>query len=87
MNLLNYSQSDLVEELRSTARGFSDGEIAPRVEEMDRSDRFPRELWPQMGKLGLFGITAPMEFGGSVWDISRMSLSPKKSRAGRVRWA
>ena len=64
MNLLNYSQSDLVEELRSTARNFSDREIAPRAEEMDRADRFPRELWSPMGKLGLFGITAPTEFGG-----------------------
>ncbi|MFH1339995.1 MAG: acyl-CoA dehydrogenase family protein [Pseudomonadota bacterium] len=64
MDLLNYSQSDLVEKLRSTARKFSDREIAPRAEEMDRSDRFPRELWSPMGELGLFGITAPIEFGG-----------------------
>jgi isovaleryl-CoA dehydrogenase len=64
LDLKSYSQSDLVEELREAVRAFADEEIAPLAAEMDRTDRFPRELWPKMGSLGFFGITVPTEYGG-----------------------
>lgn len=64
MDLKSYSHSDLVEELRGAVRAFAEGEIAPLAAEMDRTDRFPRELWPKMGALGFFGITVPVEYGG-----------------------
>ena len=51
--------------LRDTVRGFASDEIAPRAEEIDRSNTFPRELWPRMGALGLHGITVEEEFGGA----------------------
>ncbi len=44
---------------------FASTEVAPIAAEIDRTDRFPRELWPKMGELGLHGITVEEEFGGS----------------------
>src|SRR5580658_10813912 len=73
------------EQLRELARGFAQDEIAPRAEEIDRSNVFPRDLWPRMGALGLHGITVEEEFGGSglgylehcvaMEEVSRASAS------------
>src|SRR6201986_5070498 len=54
-----------IEMLRDTARGFSNDKIAPRADEIDKTNTFPRDLWPQMGALGLHGITVEEELGGS----------------------
>ncbi len=51
--------------LRETVRGFASNEIAPRATDIDRADTFPLDLWPQMGALGLHGITVEEEYGGS----------------------
>jgi len=53
------------DQLRELARGFAQDEIAPRADEIDRSNVFPRDLWPRMGALGLHGITVEEEYGGS----------------------
>src|SRR5260221_5366439 len=54
-----------VDQLRECVRDFAAEEIAPLAAEIDRSDAFPRQLWPKMGKLGLHGITVEEEFGGA----------------------
>ena len=54
-----------IEMLRDSVRGFAAAEIAPLAAEIDRTDVFPRQLWPKMGKLGLHGITVEEEFGGA----------------------
>jgi len=54
-----------VEMLRKTVSGFAQDRIAPRADEIDRSNKFPRELWPEMGALGLHGITVEEEWGGA----------------------
>ncbi len=71
--------------LRDTVRQFAADHIAPRAAEIDRSNQFPRDLWPELGKLGLLGITVEEEFGGSglsylahviaMEEISRASAS------------
>ncbi|HVA16004.1 MAG TPA: isovaleryl-CoA dehydrogenase [Stellaceae bacterium] len=71
--------------LRQSVRGFAEGAIAPRAAAIDRSDEFPRDLWPKMGALGLLGITVEEEFGGAgmgylahvvaMEEISRASAS------------
>ena len=54
--------------LRDTLRQLAHEQIAPRAAEIDRSNEFPRDLWPQLGRLGLLGITVEEEFGGSGLD-------------------
>jgi len=51
--------------LRETVADFAQDKIAPHAAEIDRSNSFPRELWPQLGALGLLGITVEEEWGGS----------------------
>ncbi len=51
--------------LRETVRSFAADRIAPRAAEIDSNNEFPRDLWPELGDLGLLGITVESEFGGS----------------------
>ncbi|MGH6674090.1 MAG: isovaleryl-CoA dehydrogenase [Xanthobacteraceae bacterium] len=51
--------------LRETVRGFAQAKIAPLAAEIDRANLFPRDLWPQLGALGLLGITVEEEHGGA----------------------
>ena len=51
--------------LRHSVHSFAQDRIAPRAETIDRSNAFPRDLWPEMGKLGLLGITVEEELGGA----------------------
>jgi isovaleryl-CoA dehydrogenase len=54
-----------VDMLRTTVAGFARDRIAPRADQIDRDNIFPRDLWPEMGALGLHGITVEEEYGGS----------------------
>ena len=54
-----------VDMLRKTVSDFAQDRIAPRADEIDRNNEFPRELWPEMGALGLHGITVEQEYGGA----------------------
>src|ERR1700748_80918 len=51
--------------LRESVHNFAADRIAPRADEIDRTNTFPRELWPELGKLGVHGITVEEEFGGA----------------------
>jgi len=61
---LDFGLGGDVEMLRDSVRGFAQDKIAPCAGEIDRSNSFPRELWPQLGALGLLGITVEEEWGG-----------------------
>jgi isovaleryl-CoA dehydrogenase len=54
-----------VDMLRDSVRRFSQQKIAPRADEIDRKNEFPRDLWPKLGDLGLLGITVEEKWGGS----------------------
>ena len=61
----DFALGESVDLLRKTVREFSAELIAPRAAEIDASNIFPRDLWPELGSLGLLGITVEAEDGGS----------------------
>jgi isovaleryl-CoA dehydrogenase len=63
---LNFELGESLDILRESVAGFVAREIAPRAAEIDRSNEFPRELWPRLGQLGLLGITVEEDYGGAA---------------------
>ena len=71
--------------LRDSVGAFAGDRIAPLASDIDSSNEFPRKLWPELGELGLLGITVEEEYGGSglgylahvvaMEEISRASAS------------
>ena len=61
---LDHDLGETLDIVRDTVRDFTAREIAPRAAEIDRSNEFPRDLWPALGELGLLGITVAEEYGG-----------------------
>jgi isovaleryl-CoA dehydrogenase len=84
-NTLNFGFDPDIEALRDTVRRFAQDRIAPIAAEIDRSNEFPAHLWSELGALGLLGITADPDFGGTgmnylahvvaMEEISRASAS------------
>jgi isovaleryl-CoA dehydrogenase len=74
-----------IDEIRRQVRRFATEQIAPRAADIDRSNEFPRDLWPALGELGLLGMTVPERWGGTglgylahavaMEEISRASAS------------
>ena len=62
---LDFGLGSDIDMLRDTVRAFAQNKIAPYAAEIDRSNSFPRELWPQLGELGLLGVTVEEEWGGA----------------------
>jgi isovaleryl-CoA dehydrogenase len=85
LSVLEHDLGPEIDLLRNTVRDFAEDRIAPIAAEIDRDDRFPIELWPEMGTLGLHGITVEEEYGGSgmgylahcvaMEEVSRASAS------------
>jgi isovaleryl-CoA dehydrogenase len=82
---LDFDLGETAEMIRNTVSVFSQAEIAPRAAEIDKSNEFPRDLWPRMGEIGLHGITVEEEYGGlglgyldhavAMEEVSRASAS------------
>jgi isovaleryl-CoA dehydrogenase len=83
--MFNFDLGETADAIRETVRDFSAHEIAPRAEAIDKDNKFPVDLWPKIGALGLHGITVEEEYGGAglgylehcvaVEEISRGSAS------------
>jgi isovaleryl-CoA dehydrogenase len=63
---LDFELGETIDILRESVAAYCAGEIAPRAAEIDRSNEFPRDLWPKLGRLGLLGITVEEEYGGAA---------------------
>src|SRR5437763_11675982 len=61
----DFALGEDVDALRDTVARFSHEQIAPRADEIDRENKFPRDLWPQLGELGVLGVTVDEEYGGA----------------------
>ena len=83
--MFDFSLGDTTEAIREMTAKFSADRIAPIAAEVDATNTFPRQLWPELGALGLHGITVEEEFGGSglgylahviaMEEVSRASAS------------
>lgn len=81
----DFGLGETADMIRDMVAGFAQDKVAPRADEIDKSNQFPRDLWPVMGELGLLGITVEEEFGGAglgylehvlaMEEISRASAS------------
>ncbi len=61
----DFDLGETADMLRDSVSAFTANAIAPRAAEIDRSNEFPRDLWPRLGELGLLGITVEEEYGGA----------------------
>ena len=65
MNDFDFGLGDDVDTLRSTVADFARERIAPLAAQIDRENHFPRELWNELGEMGLLGLTVEEELGGA----------------------
>ncbi len=82
---LDFNLGEMADQIRSVTQRFAAQRIQPKAAEIDEENHFPRELWPQMGELGLHGITVEESDGGlglgylehvvAVEEVSRASAS------------
>ena len=82
---MNFALGDDIEALRDLVHRWAQDRLAPMAADIDKSNRFPPELWPELGELGLLGITVGEKYGGSalgylahtiaVEEIARASAS------------
>jgi isovaleryl-CoA dehydrogenase len=82
---LDFGLGETADMLRETVQRFAADRIAPQAAEIDAANKFPRHLWPEMGALGLHGITVEEEYGGlglgylehcvAMEEVSRASAS------------
>jgi len=83
--VFDFGLGEDIDALRDSVQSFAAERIAPIAAEIDKTDEFPRHLWPEMGELGLHGITVAEEYGGSgqgylahcvaMEEVSRASAS------------
>src|SRR5215470_13759551 len=82
---MDFGLGETADAIRETTARFAADQIAPIAADIDRDNAFPRQLWPQMGALGLHGITAEEAYGGlglgylehvvAMEEVSRASAS------------
>ncbi|MDO9334995.1 MAG: isovaleryl-CoA dehydrogenase [Caulobacter sp.] len=82
---MDFALGETADAIRETTARFAADRIAPMAAQIDADNHFPRELWPEMGELGLHGITVEEEFGGlglgylehviAMEEVSRASAS------------
>ena len=82
MTAMSFELSPEHEQFRRTVRDFAEKEIAPHAGQWDREHHFPVDVVQKMGQLGLFGLTAPEEYGGADGDFTSLCVAIEE--IGRV---
>src|SRR6195952_4532350 len=82
MTAMSYALSEDHEQFRRTVRDFAEKEIAPHAAQWDRDHHFPVDVAQKMGALGLFGLTAPEQYGGADGDSTSLCVAIEE--IGRV---
>ena len=77
----DFGLGETADMLRDSVASFAADRIAPLAERIDREDWFPRELWPEMGALGLHGITVSEADGGAGSATSNIASPWRRCRA------
>ena len=72
---MNFELSEDHEQFRRSVRDFADKEIAPHAAQWDRDHHFPVDVVQKMGQLGLFGLTAPEQYGGADGDFTSLCVA------------
>ena len=67
--------------LREMVRSFAEREVEPQAEAFDKSEAFNMALFKKLGELGLLGVTAPVEFGGSGMDATAAVIAHEELAA------
>ena len=62
---MNFALGEEVDAVRESVHRWSQDQLSPRAAEIDETNEFPTDLWPELGELGVLGITADPEYGGS----------------------
>jgi isovaleryl-CoA dehydrogenase len=62
---LDFDLGETADMMRGMVQSFTADEISPIADQVDKSNEFPRHLWPKLGELGLLGVTVEEEYGGS----------------------
>ncbi|PQA89280.1 acyl-CoA dehydrogenase [Marinicaulis flavus] len=62
---MNFGLDPMIEEMREVVGRWVDDKLSPRAAEIDEKNLFPRDLWPELGEMGLLGITADEDYGGT----------------------
>src|SRR6188472_2631303 len=79
---MSFELSEDHEQFRRTVRDFAEKEIAPHAAQWDRDHHFPVDVVRKMGSLGLFGLTAPEQYGGADGDFTSLCVAIEE--LGRV---
>jgi isovaleryl-CoA dehydrogenase len=84
---MNFGLGEEIDALRETVARWAQDKLAPLAADIDRNNDMPRDLWTQMGELGLLGMTADPDFGGTGLAILPTRWRWRRSAGHRPRWA
>lgn len=79
-SICRFTEEEL--QLQSMVRTFTKKSLDPIAAQVDKEDKFPRHIWPQLGELGLLGITAESEFGGSDMNYTAQCIATEELSRG-----
>jgi len=79
---LNFALGETADAIRETVDRFTSANITPRAQEIDKTNSFPRDLWPKLGELGLLGLTVEEEYGGAGLGYLEHSIAMEEISRG-----